>query len=267
MLARMAELNVISRVRGPARERGRSGSRSAPRERLRRRHRRVLLRLPVQYLLADPGLGKTVEERRDLLFSGGLTIKTTIDPRFQRAADAVGARRVSPKDQAIGGLAMVQPGTGEVRALSQSRPMGGEQGKGETYLNYVVPREVRRRQRLPGGLDVQGVRAVRRDQPGHPAVHPDLRAAAGLHPRRTASGPATARPGSTDVWTPQNSTGTGTFDLYTGTQQSVNTFFAQLEERTGLCDPVKLAREMGVTVPEQRRSSARSPSASPTPTR
>ncbi len=57
---------------------------------------------------------------------------------------------------------------------------------------------------------------------------------------------------STEVWSPQNSTGSGTFDLYTGTQQSVNTFFAQLEQRTGLCEPVKLAREMGVTVPEDQ---------------
>jgi membrane peptidoglycan carboxypeptidase len=33
---------------------------------------------------------------------------------------------------------------------------------------------------------------------------------------------------------------------------SVNTFFAQLELRTGLCQPVKLAREMGVTVPDNQ---------------
>jgi membrane peptidoglycan carboxypeptidase len=55
--------------------------------------------------------------------------------------------------------------------------------------------------------------------------------------------------GGTNVWTPHNSTGSGTFDLYSGTQQSVNTFFAQLELRTGLCMPVTLAREMGVDVP------------------
>jgi membrane peptidoglycan carboxypeptidase len=53
------------------------------------------------------------------------------------------------------------------------------------------------------------------------------------------------------VWSPENSTGAGTFDLYRGTQQSVNTFFAQLEQRTGLCAPVSLARNMGITVPEQ----------------
>jgi len=35
-------------------------------------------------------------------------------------------------------------------------------------------------------------------------------------------------------------------DAYSGTQLSVNTFFAQLEEITGLCKPYKLAKEMGV---------------------
>ena len=46
---------------------------------------------------------------------------------------------VNPTDQAIGGLAMVEPGTGYVRALAQSRPMGKDKAVGETYLNYVVP--------------------------------------------------------------------------------------------------------------------------------
>ncbi len=38
----------------------------------------------------------------------------------------------------------------------------------------------------------------------------------------------------------------GTFNLVTGTWYSVNTFFAQLEKRTGLCEPVRLAEAMGV---------------------
>ena len=44
-------------------------------------------------------------------------------------------------DQAIGGLAMVEPGTGDVRAIAQSRPMGKDKQGGETYLNYVVPKK------------------------------------------------------------------------------------------------------------------------------
>src|SRR5207302_4301317 len=38
----------------------------------------------------------------------------------------------------------------------------------------------------------------------------------------------------------------GRFNLITGTWFSVNTFFAQLEQRVGLCQTVKLAEAMGV---------------------
>ena len=42
--------------------------------------------------------------------------------------------------------------------------------------------------------------------------------------------------------------------MYRGTQLSVNTYFAQLEQRTGLCEPYALAKAMGVelTDPAQR---------------
>ena len=33
---------------------------------------------------------------------------------------------------------MVEPGTGEVLAIAQSRPMGRDRKKGQTFLNYVV---------------------------------------------------------------------------------------------------------------------------------
>ena len=36
---------------------------------------------------------------------------------------------------------MVEPGTGDVSALAQSRPMGKDKAGGETYLNYVVPQK------------------------------------------------------------------------------------------------------------------------------
>ena len=77
-----------------------------------------------RYLLKEPSLGATREEREHRLLTGGLRITTTVDLRFQRAADNAVRDSVYPTDQAIGGLAMVEPGTGEVKALSQSRPMG-----------------------------------------------------------------------------------------------------------------------------------------------
>jgi len=202
------------------------------------------------YLLADPDLGKTVSDRRQLLYTGGLTIKTTLDPRFQRAADSSMRRHVRPTDQAIGGLAEVVPGTGEVRALSQSRPMGRNKKQGQTFLNYVVP---------PQYGDSNGFQAGSTFKVFvlSTAIKMGIPLSTRINAPQTVSIPADKYRvchgflRSTDVWRPQNSTGTGTFNLYTGTQVSVNTFFAQLEERTGLCEPVRLAREMGVTVPRR----------------
>jgi membrane peptidoglycan carboxypeptidase len=61
----------------------------------------------VNYLEQDPALGKTVAARKKLLYTGGLTIHTSIDLRDQRAADNAVSHHVFPKDQAIGALAMV----------------------------------------------------------------------------------------------------------------------------------------------------------------
>ena len=95
----------------------------------------------VNWLLKDPVLGDTAKERRTALKNGGLTIRTTIDLDMQKAADQAVQSHVFPTDQAIGGLAMVEPGTGDVRALAQSRPMGTDKANGQTYLNYVVPKK------------------------------------------------------------------------------------------------------------------------------
>jgi membrane peptidoglycan carboxypeptidase len=86
------------------------------------------------WLGTQPTLGETVEDRERLLYRGGLTIRTTIDMRAQRAADRAVRAHVRPKDRAIGALAMVVPGTGRVKALAQSRPMGSEEADGQTFV-------------------------------------------------------------------------------------------------------------------------------------
>jgi membrane peptidoglycan carboxypeptidase len=250
VLARMAELNVIST----------SEARRAQNQPIRLHVKAVrngcvssdapfFCDYAIQYLLADQELGKTTEDRRRLLFTGGLTIKTTIDLRFQRAADRAEAAHVRPKDQAIGGLAMVVPGTGEVRALAQSRPMGADAKKGQTYLNYVVPRRYGDSNGFQAGSTFKAFvlsAAISQGMPLSTTINAPQQVFLPDNQFKDCHGYLH----SSDVWKPQNSTGTGTFNLYTGTQQSVNTFFAQLEQRTGLCKPIELAREMGIIVPK-----------------
>ena len=56
----------------------------------------------MNYLEQDPALGKTVEARKKLLYTGGLTIHTTISLRDQRAADSSVRTTSSPRTRRSG---------------------------------------------------------------------------------------------------------------------------------------------------------------------
>ena len=252
VLDRMAELNVISRSEAAAAMDKKVGLKTTP-----TRNGCVSSSAPffcdytIRYLLADQDLGKTVERRRQLINSGGLTVQTTLDPRMQRAANTSVSSHVYPTDRAIGGLAMVEPGTGEVRALSQSRPMGRGEKAGETYLNYVVPEKYGDANGFQAGSTFKVfvlAAAIKQGISLSTQINSPDQVFLPVSDFKRCDGNIQG----TDIWSPQNSTGSGTFDLYTGTQVSVNTFFAQLELRTGLCEPATLAREMGVNVPDEQ---------------
>ncbi len=199
----------------------------------------------LSYLKKDPSLGKNEEERKRLIYSGGLKIHTTIGLRFQKAAQSAVEDHVYPKDQAIGALAMVEPRTGEVRAIAQSRPMGRNKAAGETFLNYVVPREYGDSNGFQAGSTFKPFTLAAAIEQGIPltkSIYAPPQVFLPENSFETCDGPYA----SNGTWSPQNSTGSGTFTLYTGTQESVNTFYAQLEQMTGLCDPVKLAKSMGI---------------------
>lgn len=198
-----------------------------------------------RYLLADPSLGKTVQDRQQLLNSGGLTIRTTLDMRFQRAADAATAAHVKPTDQAIGALAMVEPGTGDVKAISQSRPMGRKKKKGETFLNYVVDSKYGDSNGFQAGSTFKLFTLAAALEEGIPTstrFHSPPTLNIPSNEFQDCDGPYS----DSSTWSVHNSTDSGTFDMYKGTQLSVNTYFAQLEKQTGLCKPYAMARSMGV---------------------
>ncbi len=198
-----------------------------------------------RYLLADGALGRTRDDRAQLLRSGGLTIKTTLDLRFQRAADAATHAAVQPTDQAIGALAMVEPGTGQVRAVSQSRPMGRNGKKGETYLNYVVNSKYGDSGGFQAGSTFKVfvlAAALEQGLPTSTAFDSPAQVHIPQNEFETCNGPYPVY----STWDPRNSTSNGRFDMYKGTQLSVNTYFAQLERKTGLCEPYALAKAMGV---------------------
>src|SRR5215217_4290779 len=90
-------------------------------------------------LLKTPSLGKTDEERENMINRGGLVIQTAIDPKTQDLAQQKVSSVVGPRDPLISTMNMIQPGTGLIIAMAQSRPvMGSKAKKGQTYWNLAV---------------------------------------------------------------------------------------------------------------------------------
>lgn len=86
--------------------------------------------------LTDPVFGKTAEERQKTWERGGLTIRTTLDPKAQESVQAAIENGVYKDDEVATAVALVEPGTGKITGMGQSRPYG--YGKNETEMNLSV---------------------------------------------------------------------------------------------------------------------------------
>ncbi|MFG6199509.1 transglycosylase domain-containing protein [Nonomuraea sp. JJY05] len=205
--------------------------------------------LYVQYeILNNEDFGKNQDERKKLLQRGGLTIKTTIDPKMQAAADKAIKKFVSRKDKPVASQAMVVPGTGEIKAMAASRKFGGSKKKNEMSYNVVADAA------HGGGRGFQQGSTAKvytlataleeglKYNDGFPS--PAGYQADGYSTFKNCKGENVGDPSHT---VHNSSEGGGGFKtLQTGTWGSVNTFFLKLEQKVGLCSVVKMAKKLGV---------------------
>ncbi len=204
-------------------------------------------------------LGDTPEERERQLMRGGLTIVTSLDPQAQKAAQEAMSDRIDPRDTAVGTMAMVEPGTGYIRAIANSRGYGEQEG--QTYINYAVDKNMGS---AGGSNGIQAgsafkpfvlAAAIKQGISLNTTIHaPQVLDMSGERFRICAANGDTVfttEPG----YAPKNSTGSGDFNLKTGTERSVNTFYVQLLQRTGICEPAMIAQEAGIfkQVPETKK--------------
>lgn len=249
VLNRMAELGMISEERAaeakavafdPASvRRTANGCTSSPYPFLCDYVRRTLLSD------AMPSMGDTPEERENLLNRGGLTIRTLIDPAAQASAEAAVADLIAPTDPVLAGAALIQPKTGLIVALAQSRPdMGTDPG--QTYYNYNVERAM-------GGAE--GYQAGSTFKTFTLAAALDM----GMTPKREYNAPAslplkgrTFKNCSGPFVFKQDHTvrnynrGYGKIDMIRAAEDSVNTYFLQLEADAGICASIDMAAAAGV---------------------
>ncbi len=79
-------------------------------------------------------LGKTPEERHNNIYQGGLTIRTTLKPAMQQAAqkEITKAVPINNKSNLGGGATIIEPGTGKVLAMAQASAFS------KTQVNWNV---------------------------------------------------------------------------------------------------------------------------------
>ncbi|MDP9331404.1 MAG: transglycosylase domain-containing protein [Actinomycetota bacterium] len=186
------------------------------------------------WFLSDPAFGETREDRYKLLFTGGLRITTTIDPRLQSAAEsAVGAVLSYPSDPA-GAMTVMDPSTGFVRAM-----VGGNDA--DYWNNHEG-----------GRVNLATDEGGTGRQSGSSFKPYALVAALedGISPSTMFPSPTSIDipMGNGKVWSVTNAepSSFGSMTLEDATIDSVNTVYAQLIDRIGASKVVSVATRMGI---------------------
>ncbi|OFI37183.1 glycosyl transferase [Arthrobacter sp. SW1] len=90
-------------------------------------------------LLNNPAYGSTPEERTNRVMRGGLTIKTTLDPKAQAVAqEQVNASAGANPDKWGAALVSVQPKTGKIISMAQNTVWLPSPGKFQAEQNFNV---------------------------------------------------------------------------------------------------------------------------------
>ncbi|TMQ90470.1 PASTA domain-containing protein [Actinomadura soli] len=185
---------------------------------------------------------------------GGYTIRTTLDMQDQRAVDRALRSTVPPGGNRVAAEAMVEPGTGKVKAIGLSKRFGP--GKGKTTINLPAD------SRHGGGNGVSAgstfkiftlAAAIDQGIPVSTTINsPETTTIGGFQPCKYTGMYQGKKVKDALIgggpWTVSNAgdSESGNFNLKTGTWHSVNTFYAHLEKRVGVCNAVKMAEEFGM---------------------
>lgn len=192
-------------------------------------------------------LGKTPEERLKRINQGGLTIRTTLDPSMQKAAqqEIEKAVPIGNKSNLGGAVTIVEPGTGKVLAMAQASDFDKDQ------TNVNVPKVYGGG---PYGYQFGStaktfilVTALEQGMPMEAKIRVPF---ATNKQDYVFDGPKVvgAKCGANEPWPVGNDypIGGGQMSLSEGISKSVNTWAAQLSIDVGPCNVQKTMTKMGL---------------------
>ncbi|GAA0930410.1 MULTISPECIES: transglycosylase domain-containing protein [Streptomyces violaceusniger group] len=195
-------------------------------------------------LLNDPTFGKTAEARAKRWTQGGLTIRTTLDPQAQESVQKSIKKHVYQSDPVATAVTLVEPGTGKVLGMGQSRPYGF--GENETQINLSADKSM-------GGSNYgfqvgstfkpitaaaaieQGKKPYQRYSSPYKMKYPS--------PVTTCKGTWSNDEGATVE--NENEEEVGPYGMKEATAKSVNTYFVQLISDIGVCPVTQMADKIG----------------------
>ncbi|WP_155884543.1 transglycosylase domain-containing protein [Actinomadura flavalba] len=199
-------------------------------------------------ILTDPAFGKSPKEREKLLKQGGLTIRTTLDPKTQKAAQRAVNRHVPPRNSArkAAAQALVEPGTGAIRGMAVDRALGPDRERGKTWINFAADASHGSSIGMQAGSTFKAFTLAAALEKGRvfgdKLMAPRGYEAVGF---RDCSGRRVGDPG-TVLRNSADGEGGKSFSLVTGTHHSVNTYFLALQKDVGLCETVQMAERLGM---------------------
>ncbi|MFE4665705.1 transglycosylase domain-containing protein [Streptomyces sp. NPDC056716] len=197
-----------------------------------------------EVFLSDPAFGETEEERAQVWNQGGLTIRTTLDPTAQESVQESVKDHVYQSDEVATAATIVEPGTGKILAMGQSRPYGF--GENETQINLSVD------QAMGGGVGYQAgstfkpVVAAAALEGGMPATKTYSSPYEMDYPTPVAlcDGKSWSEEGV--ELTNENESEVGPYDMKEATAKSVNTYYVQMISEIGVCPVIEMADKMGL---------------------
>ncbi|MBD0424393.1 transglycosylase domain-containing protein [Streptomyces sp. TRM S81-3] len=196
--------------------------------------------------LRDPVFGKTREERAKIWNQGGLTIRTTLDPQAQESVQDSLKKHVYKSDPVAAATTLVEPGTGKIVAMGQSKPYG--YGKNETEYNYSVdaayggsnygfPTGSTFKPFVAAAALEQGVPATKEYSSPYDMPYPSPVQTCDSSPWVNTSGEKVENENESEV---------GPYRMREAMEKSVNTYFVQMISEIGLCPVVGMTDKLHV---------------------
>ncbi|MEU0008081.1 transglycosylase domain-containing protein [Streptomyces sp. NPDC006314] len=209
-----------------------------------------------QVVLTDRTFGKTKEARAKLWNQGGLTIRTTLDPQAQRSVQASVKQHVYKSDSVATAATIVEPGTGKILAMGQSRPYGVNTKNHETSINLSVNQDMGGGAGYQPGSTFKPIVAAAAIEGGKPATQQYSSPYEMTYPSPVAKCDGKFwrdDPRKPTKLTNENESEHGPYGMKEATAKSVNTYYVQLISDIGICPVTDLAKKMGVARADGRK--------------